>query len=142
MELIERFHSHVSVHPKTQCWHWKAYKTKEGYGNFSINGKSYRAHRFAYEYYREPLPEFVQGGPELHHTCATRGCVNPWHLELCESAEAHQRKEGRAKLSRQQVEEIRLRYAAGEKQVHLAPEYGVNQGMISKITRREIWKDI
>ena len=46
---------------------------------------------------------------------------------------------GRAKLTEEQVVEIRKRYAAGESQTALAREYPVNQSMISKIVREEFW---
>ena len=47
---------------------------------------------------------------------------------------------GRAKLTQEQVGEIRRRYAKGETQTALAREFPVNQSMISKIVRREFWR--
>jgi hypothetical protein len=47
---------------------------------------------------------------------------------------------GRSKLSKEQVEEIRQRYAAGGIfQYQLAAEYGVTQGLITKIICRRNW---
>ncbi len=40
-----------------------------------------RAHRFAFEMARGPVPE----GLQLDHLCRVRHCVNPGHLELVTS---------------------------------------------------------
>jgi len=64
------------------CWLWNAGKNYKDYGNFSvtINGcsKTYRAHRFIYEYFNGTIPE----GMLVCHTCDTPRCVNPNHLWL------------------------------------------------------------
>jgi hypothetical protein len=41
------------------------------------------AHRFAYELAKGPVPD----GFDVHHTCLTRRCVNPDHLESVTRAE-------------------------------------------------------
>ena len=76
----ERFMSKVI---KTDtCWLWNASKNYKDYGNFSttINGKTktYRAHRYIYEYVNGPIPESLV----VCHTCDTPRCVNPDHLWL------------------------------------------------------------
>jgi len=64
------------------CWLWNAGKNYKDYGNFSvtINGcsKTYRAHRFIYEYFNGPIPEVML----VCHSCDMPGCVNPNHLWL------------------------------------------------------------
>ena len=80
MNDYERFMSKVN---KTDtCWLWKAGLNHKQYGQFSItvNGwtKSYRAHRFIYEYFNGPIPE----GMLVCHSCDVPGCVNPDHLWL------------------------------------------------------------
>lgn len=63
---------------KTQgCWLWKAAKNSAGYGQFSIRGKLYYAHRVSYELENGPIPEHL----ELDHLCRNRACVRPEHLE-------------------------------------------------------------
>jgi hypothetical protein len=48
-----------------------------------------------------------------------------------------------AKLTPDQVREIRCRYDSGAAlQAHLAKEYGVSQRTVSLIVRRETYKDI
>jgi hypothetical protein len=56
-------------------------------------------------------------------------------------SEMHGEKHPAAKLTADQVREIRKRYADGEKQTYLAGEFGVLQGTISKICLRKTWKD-
>jgi hypothetical protein len=80
MNDYERFMSKVN---KTDtCWLWKAGLNHKQYGQFSItlNGwtKTYRAHRFIYEYFNGPIPE----GMLVCHSCDVPGCVNPDHLWL------------------------------------------------------------
>lgn len=46
-----------------------------------------------------------------------------------------------AKLTWEQVAEIRRRYATGEEQRPLAAEFGVSQAVVSKIVRWETWRE-
>lgn len=72
---VERFWSKVI---KTDgCWLWAGGKDWDGYGIFGVHGKSYRAHRYAYELLVAPIPRDLQ----LDHLCRTPSCVNPAHLE-------------------------------------------------------------
>lgn len=59
------------------CWLWTAYKSRDGYGQVAVNGKTYRVHSLAYEFFKGPIPE----GHEIDHTCRVRCCWNPEHLE-------------------------------------------------------------
>ena len=72
---MKRFWDKVDV--SGDCWEWLAYKNANGYGRFSVKGRLWVAHRFAYEWLIGPVPE----GNELDHLCRNRGCVNPAHLE-------------------------------------------------------------
>jgi methylphosphotriester-DNA--protein-cysteine methyltransferase len=47
-----------------------------------------------------------------------------------------------AKLTADRVREIRRRIAAGEKQTHLAKEFGVDKGLIWQIKARRIWQHV
>lgn len=58
------------------CWIWQGSGNQGGYGQF-FDGRSWVAHRWAYEHYVEPLPK----GLQLDHLCRNRRCVNPDHLE-------------------------------------------------------------
>jgi len=60
------------------CHFWIASKTKQGYGMFSVNGKSIPAHRFSYLLHKGEIDSnFI-----VHQTCNNTYCVNPKHLIL------------------------------------------------------------
>lgn len=72
------------------CLLWTASCTKNGYGQFYVDGKTVTAHRWWYEHEVGPVPV----GLELDHTCHDpklcvgkgddcphRKCVEPSHLE-------------------------------------------------------------
>lgn len=69
------------------CWEWKRALDRYGYGklNRRKNGKrrSLIAHRYVYEFFYGPIGE----GMTIDHTCSTRSCVNPNHLESVTGAE-------------------------------------------------------
>ncbi len=73
----QRFWSKVT---KTDnCWLWNGATQSEGrYGVFWNDGKSYRAHRFAWESVNGPAPKEL----EVCHNCDVGLCVNPDHLFL------------------------------------------------------------
>lgn len=47
-----------------------------------------------------------------------------------------------AKLTTVQVVAIRLRASQGERQAHLAREYGISATIVGKIVKRQLWKEI
>lgn len=65
-----------------QCWPWgtdtSGSLNGQGYGNFPVGVKSYRAHRVAYMLAHGPIPSSTW----VFHTCANRHCVNPNHLAI------------------------------------------------------------
>ena len=77
---IERFMEKVVKRidkPFMLCWIWTGAKWPKGYGQFRVNGKLVRAHRWSYEYFIGPVPT----GMELDHfKCHNPSCVNPYHL--------------------------------------------------------------
>lgn len=57
------------------CHLWTNSLNNKGYGTF-WHRRTVKAHRFAYEQARGPIPE----GLEVDHVCRRRACVNPGHL--------------------------------------------------------------
>lgn len=75
-EYEDRFWTYVDR--SGECWIWKAYCTKKGYGIFGFggHGKTVRAHRFAYVVTYGSIPS----GKKILHTCDNQPCVRPSHL--------------------------------------------------------------
>ena len=145
----QRFWRHVDQSGK--CWEWKASLTASGYGKFKIDGKSVQAHRVAYQISTGKSAE----GFLVTHTCDNKKCVNPDHLRLgthsSNAIEAYERgplalRKGelhhRAKLSAQQVVEIRNLYKSGIGYKKLAKKYGVDRVSIRSIVKGELWKHV
>lgn len=127
------------------CWEWPKSRDSEGYGRTKLNGRTTIATRVAYTLaYGPPGQLFV-----LHH-CDNPPCVRPNHLFLgtqkdnCQDAKAKDRhsrgeRNGFAKLTDAAVREIR---ASPLTQCELAEKFGVRQGLISGIKRRERWTHV
>lgn len=153
MKLLANLDKYVWRDGNTTCWHWAKYVNKDGYGLIgSYQNKVEKAHRVAYREAFGGIPL----GMHVLHKCDVRDCVNPAHLYVGTNAhnvadrvnrgrsrprrgEAH----GRAKLTVEQVREIRERWVGYPgKQKALAAEYGVSQGLISQIVRKAIWATV
>lgn len=81
---LVRFWEKVSPEPNTGCWLWTSALEFGGYPILWIgDGNSARAHRYAYEQLRGPIP----AGLTLDHLCRVRSCVNPAHLDPCTAGE-------------------------------------------------------
>jgi HNH endonuclease len=74
----DRFWSKVEVGADDECWLWTANTTgASGYGLFHSGRTAIVAHRWSYQEAKGPIPD----GLVIDHTCRTRLCVNPSHLE-------------------------------------------------------------
>lgn len=102
-EHIEKFWAQVdrSGGPDA-CWPWKGRCNHDGYGHCWIPGRStdVRAHRVACALSGKPQPE----GMEADHTCGTRPCCNPKHIEFVSPAENKKRSNAPHQLNARKTE--------------------------------------
>src|SRR5689334_14600143 len=74
-ELAERIAHFTRTDPLSGCHIWHG-NLKDGYGNLRYQGKTWFAHRLAWEVKHGPIPD----GLVLRHRCNVRRCCNPDHL--------------------------------------------------------------
>ena len=58
------------------CWIWQKSVSGAGYGQLTVNGKYWSAHKYSYTLKFGP----VDSGTLLRHTCHNKKCCNPDHL--------------------------------------------------------------
>lgn len=144
--LAERFERWTDKTPT--CWLWAGATNADGYGMIQINGHTDRAHCAMWRLTQGPIPT----GMVVCHRCDVRHCIRPSHLFLGTPADnnadmiAKQRHRhvageghGMAKLTSQQVDDIRRRLDAGETGRALAAEFGVGEAQISRIKTGKRW---
>lgn len=164
LALAARFWARVDF--SGECWLWTGCVNHGGYGvGVDLDGKPRLAHRIAYFLGTGEDPE----GSLVCHRCDNRRCCRPDHLFLGDHlvnnrdmmakgraspgteryaairADHKPRGEhhGSAKLTEQQVAEIRRRYATMlVTQQTLADEFGVSRRHIGHIIKGTIWRHL
>ena len=63
-----------------ECWIWRGPLANHGYAVTRIDGVKRYVHRLV-------MGLTDEDETQVHHTCETRGCVNPAHLQLVTPAE-------------------------------------------------------
>lgn len=147
MKEPKRFWSKVDVGEPDECWEWLASKTTDGRGRFGINYRLWLSHRVAWVLTYGPIPE----GLLVCHHCDNPGCCNPYHLFLGTPADnlADAARKGRmsrgedrntAKLTEEEVREIRDLISEGNSQRNIAARYGVSHRCVGDIQSGKSWR--
>ena len=146
-----RFWEKVDKRGPDECWIWKG-AIGNGRATFGTGGKldhrQGNASRFSWELTNGP----VLGGLFVCHNCPDGDnplCVNPAHLWLGTQAEnmRDMTNKGRhsapaAKLTPEQVIEIRDLRSKGARQKDIAAQFGIRPETVSEIVHRKKWKHI
>lgn len=90
--IPERIRSRIAICPETGCWLWTGSDSGKGrgggYGRVKYEGHTWAVHKLIYW--------LVTGlrcwSKQLDHTCETRSCCNPAHLEPVTNLENQRRK--------------------------------------------------
>jgi len=118
------------------CWLWTGPKNRDGYGQVWWNGVKSSSHRRAFLLSGRPIPE----GLQLAHSNLCKGkrhCCNPDHLtpKTRSQNQLDKHRDGtytQAKLTPEQVTELRAKATYRGAQRTLAKEYGVSESTISR----------
>lgn len=153
-----RFFRRIGRHEPDVCWLWPTGKR----ATFWNGERHVMAYRFSYELVNGPIP----AGLMACHTCDNGACVNPAHIFIgtCKDNMADAAAKGRmssgkkhtgfqpkgetvycAKLSAEQVKEIRSRYVPRHPKNGaraMAREFGVSNTAIGYAIRGRNWKSV
>lgn len=135
-----------------KCWGWKGTKKCGGGAGIKYKGKMKPAYRILYMLYNNcELTKDMY----ILHSCDNRECCNPLHLRVGTPAEnskdmtdrkrnATGEKHGMARLTNQQVREIRIKNDLYNKSSYnkLAKEYNVCRNTIYNIVTFRYYTDV
>lgn len=146
------FHRKYRVDPNTGCWLWQAGKNQDGYGRFAVRRKVKKAHRWGWHLIKGAIPP----GLQVCHNCPggdNRLCVNPDHMFLGTPQENFDDRKKKwddrggyvgscAKLTWQDVDEIRFLRENGIPVSWMAKHYGVSASNIEHVIYHRSWKKV
>lgn len=154
-ELMARFWSHVWItrDDDSGCWVWTGgcHQRPNGlnsYGRFTVRGEHIYAHRFIYQMTHGPLSDELV----VRHKCDNEPCVNPRHLAegTCADNTRDKFERGRgpnrkgekhplARLTDDDVREIRRRRDLGQTQLRVASDFGISRSQVYRIVSGRNW---
>lgn len=130
------------------CWEWTGMRGTAGlrYGivRRPHDGiKDEVAHRTSWRMHFGEIPD----GMFVCHHCDNPLCVRPDHLFLGTQTDnmtdmARKERSAAAKLTADDVREIRRRFANGESQSSIAADYPISRRSIGKVTQRIHWRHV
>jgi hypothetical protein len=136
----------ADIQPASECWQWMGSTDKDGYGVFSYERKTLKAHRVALEL----SGVHVEKGQFVCHTCDNPKCINPAHLyvgtpqrNVADKVERQRQPKGEgihaAKLTSDAVLAIR---ASGETDEALSRRYGVSRSAVTLARNGTTWRHV
>lgn len=137
----------AKVEKTEDCWVWSGATTKFGHGVIRLphHGPMEGAHRLSWAWAKEcAVPDELF----VCHSCDNPRCVRPEHLFLGTAADnsadmARKGRAGRAKLSREQVIDLRELHAAGSHTLQmLATRFGVSKATAGKVVSLHSYQHI
>jgi hypothetical protein len=149
LTLNETFLALLPVGEDNACWEWPMLKPDTRYGTLTYYYRHYYAHRLSYEVHHGPIPD----GMIVCHRCDNPPCCNPAHLFLGTDQDNSNDKlaKGRqtrgedlhaAKLTENQVLEMRYLYSTGWLQEELSAAFGVTRSNVSMVIAGKTWKHL
>ncbi|MFD1806170.1 HNH endonuclease signature motif containing protein [Pasteurella oralis] len=147
-EVKQRFMDKVVKNPDSNCWEWVGSIHNNGYGRFNPFRRTMYAHRFSalLKY------GFIRNDLDVCHRCDNRRCVNPDHLfigtrkeNMIDASKKGRTTKGRrfrAKLTIDEVIEIKKRVLKGDKSIDIANDFSVSPKAINQIINRKTWRDV
>jgi hypothetical protein len=135
--------------PNTGCWLWLGATNQYGYGQVHWDGRTRAAHRVSYEVHVGAIP----AGAFLCHRCDNPACVNPRHLMVADHAanmadmrvkgrSNHGERNGRARFSAADVQEMRTMRASGASLSAIARRFATDASSVSAIVRGLVWQQL
>lgn len=134
---------------ETGCHIWTKQVTDRGYPLIWFNNKMRRAHKIAYEFYKEP----ISGDLVIRHQCHNRRCINVEHMILGTQADniadavkagrnAKGSKNGHTHLTEADVIKIRELIATGLASKTVAKMFNLSWSATSHIKHRKTWRHV
>ncbi|WP_455387391.1 HNH endonuclease [Petrachloros mirabilis] len=150
MTVSDRLLSNIDIDSQAGCWIWTGAKGRKGYGVLNVNCKQMKAHRQSYLQFVGKIP----AGMLVCHKCDNPSCINPQHLFLGTAldnsrdciSKGRQKPIGEdsatAKLTNEDVFQIRAELAKGSQKKMLGKKFGVSARTIFKIAIGQTWKHL